>query len=272
MNKKVLIADGNLQAATSLNNMVAYFHHSADVVANLDEVIEKLRDTDYDILYIDVKLVEQDRKGTIHIIKQNSDAKVVLVGSQVLHSVQVGGTDIDLQMKKPFNHQDVFDTIVELYADEVDKTEPIEVHTKEDLKEFAGCTVLLAEDNNVNQEIIKKLLEGTDIHLVIASNGQEAIEWLAKDDAINLIIMDIDMPVMDGYEAARRIREDSRYRHVPILALTAQVKPEDIERAKEAGMQEHIGKPYKMVSLYNALYKYLMVGKYLPKHRKKQVK
>ncbi|MEA3373916.1 MAG: response regulator [Campylobacterota bacterium] len=270
MYKKVLIADSNLEAAISLNKMVAYFHHNSDIVANLDAVIDKLRANDYDIIYLDAKLVEQDRKGTIHVINQNCDSKIVLVGNETLHAVQIGSDGIDMQMKKPFNYQDVFDTIVELYVDDVAQDEGIKVYTKNDLNQFAGSTILLAEDNDVNQSIIKNLLDGTGINLVIAGDGKEAIELLAKTADVSLVIMDIDMPIMDGYEAARRIREDNRYRHVPILALTAQVKPEDVERAKKAGMQEHLGKPYKMVSLYNSLYKYLMVGKYLPKQRKEE--
>ncbi len=267
MNKKVLIADGSLDAANSLNKMVAYFHHSADIVANLEGVIDKLRDSEYDILYLDTKLVERDKKGTIHLIKLNCDSKIVLIGNESLRDVRLGSEGIDTQMKKPFNYQDVFDTIVELYADEAVQDEGAKIYTKSDLNQFAGSTVLLAEDNNVNQGIVNNLLEGTGINLLIAANGQEAIELLEKTAGVNLIIMDIDMPVMDGYEAARNIREDSRYRHIPILALTAQIKPEDVVRAKKAGMQEHIGKPYKMVALYNSLYKYLMVGKYLPEHR-----
>lgn len=269
MYKKVLIADGNLQAATSLDRMVSYFHHTAEIVANLDNVVNRLQENSYDIIYIDSKLVQQDRKGTIHVIKQNSDAKIVLVGNEAQHAIALGAEGADLQMKKPFNHQDVFDTIVELYADEVETNEGVKVYSKADLKTFAGSTILMAEDNDVNQRIVKNLLEGTGIRLITALNGKEAIEQLLAAGHVDLIIMDIDMPVMDGYEAARRIRGDERYRTIPILALTAQIKPEDVERAKSAGMQEHLGKPYKMVALYNALYKYLMMSTQLPTQKKR---
>jgi CheY-like chemotaxis protein/signal transduction histidine kinase len=268
MNKRVLIADANLEAAKSLDKMVAYFHHQAEITSSLDGVVRNLRDKEYDIIYIDARLVEQDRTNTILVIRQNSDAKLVMVGNYLVPSVENGRHGIDLHMKKPFNYQDVFDTIVELYADEVAKEENVKVYTKEDLQNFSGANILLAEDNQVNQSIIDNLLEGTGINLIVANNGEEAIDYLIKHENVDLIIMDIDMPVMDGYETARKIRENVRFHDIPIIALTAQVKPEDVERAKRAGMQEHIGKPYKMVSLYNNLYKYLMVSKYLPKKKK----
>ena len=271
MNKRVLIADANLEAAKSLDKMVAYFHHKAEITSSLDGVVRNLRDKEYDIIYIDARLVELDRTNTILVIRQNSDAKLVMVGNYLVPSMENGRQGIDLHMKKPFNYQDVFDTIVELYADEVAEEENVKVYTKEDLQNFSGATILLAEDNHVNQSIIENLLGGTGINLIVANNGQEALSYLFNHENVDLIIMDIDMPVMDGYETARKIRENVRFHDIPIIALTAQVKPEDVERAKRAGMQEHIGKPYKMVSLYNNLYKYLMVSKYLPKKKKQSV-
>ncbi|NCC41599.1 MAG: response regulator, partial [Gammaproteobacteria bacterium] len=111
---------------------------------------------------------------------------------------------------------------------------------------FAGRRILLVEDNAINQQIVRGLLADTGLLIEVADNGQRAVE-LFRARPQELIFMDIQMPVMDGYEAARRIRAlDPR---VPIIALTANAFPEDIEKAKAAGMSAHLSKPIDLKRL-----------------------
>ena len=105
---------------------------------------------------------------------------------------------------------------------------------------LAGRRILLVEDNAINQQIVCGLLEDTGLLIEIADHGQQALEMF-QDRPQELILMDIQMPVMDGYEAARRIRTlDPR---VPIIALTANAFPADIEKGRAAGMNAHLSKP-----------------------------
>jgi CheY-like chemotaxis protein len=111
---------------------------------------------------------------------------------------------------------------------------------------FKGRHVLLAEDVEINREIIITLLENTGVQIDCAVNGEEAVELFANNmDKYDLILMDIQMPSVDGYEATRRTRamDSPKAKSIPIIAMTANVFREDIEKCNAAGMDDHIGKP-----------------------------
>ena len=116
--------------------------------------------------------------------------------------------------------------------------------------------VLLAEDNPINQEVALELLRGIGLHVDLADNGEKAVA-MAAETAYDLILMDIQMPVMDGLAATRLIRHSASGRHVPILAMTANAFGEDRRRCLEAGMSDHVAKPVDPGSLYAALIKWL---------------
>lgn len=125
---------------------------------------------------------------------------------------------------------------------------------------FVGCRMLLAEDVEINQEIAIALLEPTGISVVTALNGKEAVElFMEDDDGYDIIMMDVQMPEMDGYEATRRIRglDTPKARAIPIIAMTANVFKEDIEKCLESGMNAHIGKPFDFAEVINSIRKYL---------------
>ncbi len=114
---------------------------------------------------------------------------------------------------------------------------------------FSGKKLLLAEDNPINQEIASLILQEAGFDVEIAENGQKAVQMLEEAEAgtYAAVLMDIQMPVMDGYEAARHIRSmaDPGKAHIPIIAVTANAFREDREAALQAGMQDHIAKPYE---------------------------
>ena len=124
---------------------------------------------------------------------------------------------------------------------------------------FAGKRILLVEDVEINREIVAALLEKTEIEIVFAFNGEEAVEKLSLlTNHYDLIFMDLQMPYMDGFEATRRIRElECEASRVPIIAMTANVFSEDIEKCYEAGMVDHIGKPIDFDILIRKLKYYL---------------
>ncbi len=132
---------------------------------------------------------------------------------------------------------------------------PIETNKrlKKDINLLKNCKILLVEDNQINQEIITGLLENSKIKLDIASNGKEAIDKF-KPNIYTLILMDIQMPIMDGYEATKLIRQKDR--EIPIIAITANAMKEDIEKTKQYGMNSHINKPINVEKLYETILKY----------------
>ena len=128
--------------------------------------------------------------------------------------------------------------------------------TKEHFREFTGTRILLAEDNMINQKVILGLLAESGIEVVVANDGQEALDILEQDDNFLLILMDAHMPRVDGFEATRKIRENARYDHILVVALSGDTAADDIRKMTEAGMQEHLEKPLRMDALYDILYAY----------------
>ena len=130
--------------------------------------------------------------------------------------------------------------------------------------------MLLAEDVEINREIVEALLEPTAVRIDCAENGIEAVRlFTASPDAYDMIFMDVQMPEMDGYEATRRIRAFEKERRenmagapeipreVPIIAMTANVFREDVEKCLEAGMNDHVGKPLDVDEVLSKLRVYL---------------
>ena len=122
---------------------------------------------------------------------------------------------------------------------------------------FEGYTILLTEDVEINREIVLTILEPTALHIDCAENGREAVEkFTASPDKYKLILMDLQMPEMDGYEATRNIRkieQETARKPVPIVAMTANVFKEDIEKCLSAGMNDHLGKPLDIKELMKKL-------------------
>ncbi|BFT30345.1 hypothetical protein D210916BOD24_15210 [Alteromonas sp. D210916BOD_24] len=119
--------------------------------------------------------------------------------------------------------------------------------------EYANSNILLVEDNEINQLVAISMLEDTSANVVVANNGQHALEVINKD--IDLVLMDIQMPIMDGFEAIKKLKK--RNINIPVIALTANVMLEDIKRYKEAGFVDCIAKPIEKRELLSQLQKYL---------------
>ncbi|MBE1425860.1 PAS domain S-box-containing protein [Desulfomicrobium macestii] len=121
---------------------------------------------------------------------------------------------------------------------------------------YDGGRILLAEDNELNQQVAKGILEQAGLTVVLASNGREALK-MAEEGEFDLIFMDIQMPLMDGFEAARRIKSITRLVGLPIVAMTAHVLPEEQQRIREGGMDDHVFKPIDPDEVYRVLNRWL---------------
>ena len=138
-------------------------------------------------------------------------------------------------------------------------SEQIEEHQDQDV-EFAGQLsghVLLVEDNPINQMVARKMLEKIGIESTLAGDGQAALDILAREN-FDAVLMDCQMPVMDGFEAARRIREQAALSRLPVIAMTANVMEGDREKCIAAGMNDYIGKPVVEADLKKTLSRWLV--------------
>ena len=131
-------------------------------------------------------------------------------------------------------------------------------------KSFSGSRILLAEDIEINQEIVMAILEPLELDLVCANDGQEAVELFSQSKTpFDLIFMDIQMPIMDGFKATKEIRSSGVFNAetIPIIAMTANAFKEDIEKCIEAGMNDHIGKPIDFDIILDKLLLYLHISR-----------
>jgi CheY-like chemotaxis protein len=129
--------------------------------------------------------------------------------------------------------------------------------------DFSGYMIMIAEDIEINREIMTAIFEETGISIKYAENGKIAVSMFLEDpDKFDLILMDINMPEMDGYEATRQIRglKMEKAKDIPIIAMTANVFKEDIEKCLAAGMNDHAGKPVNADEMFKQMSKYLPAG------------
>jgi len=255
MGKRALIIDTNTKAISSLSKMLEYFHYNVQTMPVIEEAEEILEEIPFDVLFIDEQKLSKYALERIKKIKQRRFLKVVLIESLYNQGSNSSKRykEIDRYLLKPFNQQSIFNIILELYGEIQRKKIDKNKITKNDLMHLKDKHILVAEDNEINQRVLSGLLDGTDIKLTFAENGKEVIAELHKNPKVDLILMDISMPIMDGYEASKIIREYHEYELIPIIALTANSMEDEIDHAIACGMQGFIGKPLNINILYEKL-------------------
>jgi CheY-like chemotaxis protein len=124
---------------------------------------------------------------------------------------------------------------------------------------------MLVEDNDMNQELALELLANAGIDVTLAVNGKEAVDKIAADSAYDGVLMDCQMPVMDGYTATREIRKNPALKDLPIIAMTANAMAGDREKVLDAGMNDHIAKPLNVVAMFTTMAKWIKPKATTPK-------
>jgi signal transduction histidine kinase/DNA-binding response OmpR family regulator len=236
-----------------------------DVAANGEEACGMIDENGpYDLCFVDWKILGMNGSELTQRINGHDAGRslVTMISSGEWGELSDGAkhTKADRFLNKPFFASDIIDCLNERFCPD---GQPclIPDDAGADLRgSFAGYCLLLAEDVDVNREIVLALLEPTAIEIVCAKNGAEAVElFKANSEKYDMIFMDVQMPEMDGYEATRRIRalETPRALNVPIVAMTANVFREDVEKCIAAGMNGHVGKPLDLNDVLEKLHRYL---------------
>ncbi len=173
-------------------------------------------------------------------------------------NMQFDMMQIDDFIEKPFLPEQLFEHISRLMDEHLyDNTDnKPRLDNNDEPVDLSNKNILLVEDNEINQELASELLKMQNANVVIADNGSEAIKKL-QENTIDLILMDLQMPIMDGFTATAEIRKIARYQDLPIIALSANAMKEDVEKCKSAGMNDHISKPIDIDQLYSTLSKWL---------------
>jgi len=250
MSKNALILDTNVTSSEVLKRGLDYFHYEVKTATNSIDGLEALKNYFVDIAFIDARItLSGEFKKELQNRIKNDNLKLVWMGDDTKKRA-------GLSLSKPYNQLNIFNTILLAY-DHLDQEKQGLSNSKklkENLKKFGGETLLLAEDNEINRSIIKGLLSGTNITIVTAENGKEAVEIVELNSNINVILMDIQMPIMDGFEAAKLIRQDHEKDFIPIIAVTGNTFESDIHNISRSGMNGHVSKPIDVNTFYTTLY------------------
>ncbi len=267
---QVLICDDHPVERKILNEMLSNLKFNTTVTHNGKEAIQKLETADAPIplIILDWNMPGLNGYETAEIIKTSekikAKPKIILATaytSSIIHDKEPRKKYIDLLLFKPHTYSTLFDAIMDVLGKHIPhthKTETITFWDEEKYAAYAGATILLVEDNDLNQEIEKELLESMGFQVIVAGNGKVALETL-KDtgvDEISLVFMDLQMPVMDGYTAVREIRKLKNAHDLPIVAMTADVMPEIREKCLQAGMEHVIHKPIDLHEIAATIVQY----------------
>ena len=253
--KTVLIVEKSDLNAKILAKIYSHYHARPKIAADKKELLRLLEWEHYDAICLDSRLIDSTLDK--HRLKEHCKALIVLQ-YDILPGTAVKNLQPDAVLPKPFTPLNVQSKMVDLFGKNiVEKTINKKHVTFDDILVLKGSRILLAEDNEGNVMVIEGLLEGSGIELVTAGNGQKAIETLFNDKPFDMVLMDINMPVMDGYAATSIIREYPKYDNVPIIAMTANITESDMNKSKSAGMQDFVGKPVDVEQFYTTLLKYI---------------
>ena len=292
-NYRILVVDDNMTNRHLMHDVLNNWGIAHRVASNAEEGLDILREVigqnnRFDILIVDQEMPDMDGTEMTRIIRQDEsmrDIKIIMMSSldssnQCEKSKEAG---VDLFLTKPVRQSYLFDHLNQLInkpasSDEsesvIDHNQIIQLESSntsnnnptDELIEYAenkplkpGKRILIAEDNPINQKVISKILSRLKHHPTIVENGTEAIEKLRKDE-FDLVFMDVQMPMMDGYEATRIIRDKSSkvlQPNIPIVAMTAHAMKGDREKCIELGMDDYLCKPIHPKQVREILNKYL---------------
>ncbi|MDR1858099.1 MAG: response regulator [Treponema sp.] len=263
-NVRIMVVDDDKNILDYFMEISHEFKVYCDTAASGEEALGLLEQNGrYHIYFVDWKMPGMDGMQLASKLKsrhESTKSVVTMITAAEWTEIEADAkkAGVDKFLSKPVFPSHIADIINEILGIDQEKAEE---ETEVEIDGiFAGRRILLAEDVEINREIVKSLLEPTQLEIDCARNGAEAVGIFSRDSVkYDLVLMDVQMPDMDGFEATRRIRslELPRARETPIIAITANVFREDIEKCLEAGMNDHVGKPLDFDEVMGKLRHYL---------------
>jgi len=296
---KVLVVDDNATSRQIFQDILESFSFKVTLAASGEEALEEIeradRDKPFELVIMDWKMPGMDGIEASERIKTNRALSkipaIVMVTAYGREEIMQQADEIGLEgfLLKPVNSSVLFDAIMQALGKEVQDVSRVgrkKERRPDDLKAIQGARVLLVEDNEINQQVAKEILEGAGLVVTIANDGREGVD-LVQSSEFEAVLMDIQMPVMDGYTATRKIREwelkaqssklkaeatdlaaprdqqpaASGQKPIPIIAMTAHAMAGDEDKSLKAGMNGHVTKPIDPDQLFATLQKWIQPDK-----------
>jgi CheY-like chemotaxis protein/HPt (histidine-containing phosphotransfer) domain-containing protein len=289
---KVLVVDDNATSREILKDMLESFTFEVTVAASGPEGISELesapQDQPFELVVMDWKMPEMNGIEASRRIKSHSELgkipAIILVTAYGREDVMQQAEQVGLDgfLLKPVSPSVLFDASMQAFGEAIPEKSGVRRRGQKEaeiLEKIQGAHVLLVEDNEINQQVAREILEGAGLRVSLANNGQEAVNAV-KENEYDAVLMDVQMPVMDGYTATRKIREwetevreqrtedrshDSalspQSSELPIIAMTAHAMDGDADKSIEAGMSDHVTKPIDPDHLFGTLQKWIQPGK-----------
>ncbi|MGI2260964.1 response regulator [Shewanella sp. GXUN23E] len=265
--KRILVVDDNDAAREIMLGLLKAMTFKVSTVSTGFEAISAVNKADaegdpFEVIFMDWMLPGMDGIETTRQLreKQYSTRPRIIMVTAYGREIGLSGENeklFDGLVIKPVNPSLIFDSIMNAFGIQREAKLPTNrIKQATDGSTMKNARLLLVEDNETNQEVAKGILEPYEPVVVIANNGQEALDMLAKE-SFDLVLMDMQMPVMDGITATREIRKDPTLRDLPVLAMTANAMEQDITNCLDAGMNDHIGKPISVDELVSKICRWL---------------
>ena len=275
----VLVVDDNATSRNILKRMLEAMSFEVSLAASGDEGLTELENADsrqpFDLVIMDWQMPGMDGIEASIRIKESlpltNIPKIIMVTAYSLEEVMDRTKQIELEgfLIKPLSASVLYNTIMHAFnrkSPEYSRQSVKDDKMVKKLKSIRGAWILLVEDNEINQQVAREILERAGFPVSIASNGEEAIRAV-KERNYEAVLMDIQIPEMDGYQVTNEIRKDMRFRKLPIIAMTAHAMTGDRERCLKEGMNDYLSKPIDPEKLFSTLIKWISPGeRAIPDH------
>ena len=268
---RVLVVDDLDISRSILTELLSHWGFRVTEAASGKDALEILETVDtaadpVELLLLDWKMPEMDGVEVARRVQHLAEAHdiqrlpvIIMVTAYSKDQLLEEARDvpIDAILTKPVTASGLFDTIIRFQGGQVlEQSETAHTDLREQLSAIQGARILLVEDNAINQQVAREFLERSGLQVTVADNGAVALTIL-ENQTFDAVLMDLQMPVMDGIEASRRIRAQERFHALPIIAMTAAVMKKDREECLAAGMNDHVTKPIQPDELRAALIRHI---------------
>ncbi len=265
----VLVIDDNPAAAEILTNMLESLHFTAVGAHSGEQALAELKkpSSRFDVVLLDWELPGMDGPDVARRIKAlGVSLEIIMVSPYILSELEdASQLGINKRLTKPVTQSQLYNAVMDVLGTGGDtavskRQDHPASQSAQQASGIQGASVLLVEDNQINQQVAREMLHLLGLRVDIAANGQQALDMLEKAP-YDAVLMDVQMPVMDGYEATRRIRSNSRWANLPVIAMTAHAIREDRDKSLQAGMNDQVNKPIDPKELSATVTKYIKPGR-----------